>query len=314
MTDSIGALGVERPATEFLWLDLTRKCQLACVHCYNASGPEGTHGTMTREDWVDVLDQAVACGVRDVQLIGGEPTMHPDALELAGHALALGLGVEIFSNLVRVTDEWWALFQREGVTLATSYYSAEAGEHDAMTRRRSHARTRANIERAVGLGIPLRVGIIGDSRRTIDAARRDLEALGITRIGVDHIRAFGRGAREQAPDAAGLCGQCGTGRACVGPEGEVSPCVFSGWMGVGNVQDAALADILGGAAMAQANATIRSAVGAERACRPDKQDCAPKNNCRPKEPCQPDQACRPRCGPNTECGPGYPSNECDPKR
>ncbi len=31
-------------ATEFLWLDLTRLCTLACVHCYNGSGVDGGHG------------------------------------------------------------------------------------------------------------------------------------------------------------------------------------------------------------------------------------------------------------------------------
>ncbi|GDY45215.1 hypothetical protein SANT12839_060970 [Streptomyces antimycoticus] len=47
----------KKSTTQFLWLDLTRKCQLACGHCFNSSGPDGTHGTMTREDWFTVLDQ-----------------------------------------------------------------------------------------------------------------------------------------------------------------------------------------------------------------------------------------------------------------
>jgi MoaA/NifB/PqqE/SkfB family radical SAM enzyme len=55
---------IAEPTTpQFLWLDLTRKCQLSCVHCYNASGPDGTHGTMTREDWVNVLGKAADSGV-----------------------------------------------------------------------------------------------------------------------------------------------------------------------------------------------------------------------------------------------------------
>lgn len=120
------------------------------MHCYNESGPEGTHGTMTREDWVSVLDQAAICGVRDVQFIGGEPTMHPDAAELVGYALTVGLKVEIFSNLVRVSARWWELFQCEGVSLATSYYSDRAEEHNAITGRRSHRRTWRTSERPSG--------------------------------------------------------------------------------------------------------------------------------------------------------------------
>lgn len=103
------------------------------------------HGTMTRENWLGVLDQAAAHGIPDVQFIGGEPTMHPDFTELVEHALDLGLAVEVYSNLVHVSEERWALFQRERLSVATSYYSARAGEHDAMTGRSSHRRTRANI-------------------------------------------------------------------------------------------------------------------------------------------------------------------------
>jgi MoaA/NifB/PqqE/SkfB family radical SAM enzyme len=274
----------EETGARFLWLDVTRKCQLNCTYCYNSSGPDGGHGTMTRQDWTGVLDQAAACGVDTVQFIGGEPTMHPDAAALVEHALGLGLKVEVFSNLVHVPGVWWELFQHDGVRVATSYYSAQAAEHNAVTGRPSHARTRANLAKAVGLGIPLRVGIIAGDEQRADEARRELEALGVTDIRVDHVRPFGRGAAGRAPDVSGLCGRCGTGKAAIGPDGQVSPCVFSAWMGVGNVQDAPLAAILGGTAMAEANASIRSAARSSHDCDPD-----------------------------GECSPGSPGSGCSPR-
>ncbi|AXK35500.1 radical SAM protein [Streptomyces armeniacus] len=284
MTRLTKASPTERTAPRFLWLDLTRKCQLGCRHCYNASGPDGRHGTMAREDWICVLDQAADCGVRGVQFIGGEPTMHPHARELVGYALALGLQVEVFSNLVHVTPEWWTLLRREGISLATSYYSDQAAEHDAVTGRRSHHRTRANIEHAVRLGIPLRAGIIAsDETQRIGEAQQELQALGVTMISVDRVRPFGRGADGRAPATSGLCGRCGTGRAVVGPDGTVAPCVFSDWMGVGNIRDGSLADILGGVSMAEANARIRSTAKGGA------------------------------CGPDQECTPGFPGSSCNPR-
>jgi MoaA/NifB/PqqE/SkfB family radical SAM enzyme len=283
----------EQGTTEFLWLDLTRKCQLACTHCYNASGADGSHGSMSREDWFRLLDEAAGCGVRRVQLIGGEPTMHPDALALVDRALSLGLAVEVYSNLVHVSAKWWTLLQREGVSLATSYYSDDPAEHDAVTGRPSHRMTRANIENAVRLGVPLRAGIIATAEgQRVDEARRDLESLGVTRISVDHARPFGRAAEGQQPDASGLCGRCGTGKAAIGPDGNVSPCVFSGWMGVGNVRTDGLADILGGSAMAEANAAIRHEVAAAGGVM---------------------EGCEPGCEPNAACGPGSPGSECPPR-
>lgn len=184
-----------------------------------------------------------------------------------------------------VSATWWGLFRRVGVSVATSYYSNDPDEHNATTGRPSHARTRANIIRAVQLGVPVFAGIVdtGDYEQA-DRARRDLEALGVTRIRVDQARPFGRAAHGRPPEPSGLCGRCGTGRAAVGPDGQVSPCPMSAMLGVGNVHTAELADILGGAAMTEATTAIRAAVPAVTDCDPD-----------------------------GECSPGYGDSGCSPR-
>ena len=277
----------ERPITApgMIWLDLTRACQLECAHCYNASGPDGDHGTMTRTDWLRTVDQAADTGVRHVQLIGGEPTLHPDALEIAEHALGRGLNVETYSNLVHVSPAWWALLQSPGMSLATSYYSHDPARHNAMTGRpASHRHTRRNLVKALTLGIPTRVGIITTDGEGVEETRDELEALGVTRIGVDHVRPYGRAAQDQEPDCSGLCGACGNGRAAVSPDGTVSPCVFTTWMRAGNIHEAALVDILTGPDMAQA----RTEILAGKKDEDEDEDgghvtveCAPDNECRP---------------------------------
>ncbi|MEU3141725.1 radical SAM protein [Nocardiopsis alba] len=272
-----------RPAG-MLWLDLTRRCQLECAHCYNSSGPAGDHGTMTLTDWRRVIDQAAQSGTRLVQLIGGEPTLHSDAPRIAEHALAAGCAVEVYSNLVHITPAWWEMLQRPGMSLATSYYSHDPARHSAMTGRpASHRHTRTNIIRAVELGVLLRVAIITTDGEGVEETRAELDGLGVTRTGVDRVRPYGRGAQGDEPDCSGLCGACGDGRASIGPDGTVSPCVFSTWMRTGNVHEATLVDILTGDAMALARATIKAAG-------PDDDDedgghvfveCAPDSECRP---------------------------------
>lgn len=54
-----------------LWAELTEKCQLSCLHCYAGSGPDGTHGTMTADQWETALTQAAELGARIVCFIGG---------------------------------------------------------------------------------------------------------------------------------------------------------------------------------------------------------------------------------------------------
>ncbi|MEW1546917.1 radical SAM/SPASM domain-containing protein [Streptomyces tsukubensis] len=284
-----------------LWLDLTRKCQLNCGHCYNGSGPGEEHGAMTRQDWVAVVDAAAERGITRVQLIGGEPTLHPDATALARHILGLGLELEVFTNLVRVTDEWWGIFQHKETVLATSYYSDQPGEHNAITGRRSHGRTRANIVKALALGIQPVVSIIdcGEKQRVAEA-RAELAHLGVKKVKVDHVRPFGRAAcgTGQAADLTGLCGRCGTDRAAVGPDGTVSPCVFTPALSVGNVLEDGLDGILDGPVMGATRALIRKSVrnGGDG----DGDDGDGGNKCNPGT--VPD-----------ECRPGYPGTECSPR-
>ncbi|MBB5936364.1 SPASM domain-containing protein [Streptomyces zagrosensis] len=111
---------------------------------------------------------------------------------------------------------------------------------------------------------------------------------------MDSERPYGRGAKGQAPDVSGLCGQCGDGKAAIDPNGNVSPCVISAeWMSVGNVRTAGLADILGGPLMTDARLRIRHAARGGKKCDPDK--------------------CDPGCEPNDSCKPGYPGTECPPR-
>ena len=57
----------------FVWLEITGLCQLSCNHCYARGRPAGSHGRMTMNDPLRVIDQAAELGVDWVQFIGGEP-------------------------------------------------------------------------------------------------------------------------------------------------------------------------------------------------------------------------------------------------
>ncbi|MEO3851770.1 radical SAM protein [Streptomyces sp. B8F3] len=269
-------------------LEITGACQLTCTHCLSSSSPQGTHGTMTPADWKRVISEAAALGIPAVQLIGGEPTTHPHWIELLDLALSHGQRVEIYTNLFRVRSAWWDVFTREGVTLATSYYSDSAEEHDRITRRPgSYLRTRAHLASAVGRGIPVRVGIVEvfDGQR-IAEARAEVEAMGVTRVTVDRARAVGRAAGAADPDVDALCGRCGRGRAAILPNGDLTLCVMSRFMPCGNVREQRLAELIGSERWHQA----LGRVPAMRAggCSPDDQSCQPgQPACLPKFPLAP---------------------------
>lgn len=267
-----------RQAPVFLELEITGKCQLTCpTLCYAKAGPTEGHGSMTADDWKNLISEAAAIGVEKVQFIGGEPTMHPDFEALVHRALGVGLDVQVYSNLYRVRLEHWALFSHPRVSLATSYYSDIPEEHERVTGRKgSHAATRANIVQAVQRGIPLQVGIVEvlDGQRTAEA-RDELLALGVRTVNVDRVRSVGRG-EVHMPSTADLCGRCADGRAAVMTDGTVTPCVLGRFLKTGNAKTGGLAGVFGGQQWADTAASIPRRSVPTDACTPaDSNDCDP---------------------------------------
>ncbi|SEM74646.1 radical SAM/SPASM domain-containing protein [Lihuaxuella thermophila] len=294
----------EQKPLNFLWLEITGRCQLECTHCYAASGPTGTHGQMTKDDWSRIIEDAAGLGVESLQFIGGEPTLHPDFPDLLKLAVKNGIEVEVFSNLVHITPSLWNLFSETGVSLATSWYSDDANEHAAITNRKSFELTKASIDEAVRRDIPLRVGIIGvQEGQRVDQAKQVLIDLGVdeNKIGYDKLRQVGRGVRDFQPGPDQLCGKCADGVLAVSPSGDVWPCVFSRWMTLGNVLEKSLPELIEGKEVAKAREQLKDFfmyMGSSD----DDDECGPDSRCNPE--------CPPRCSPS--CNPCAPSRRCWP--
>jgi MoaA/NifB/PqqE/SkfB family radical SAM enzyme len=275
-------------------LELTANCQLACAHCLTSSHPGAGHGAMTLADWKDAVRQAHAAGAETIQLIGGEPTVSPIWMELLKFILSIdGMRVQIYSNLYSVTDRHWQIFKNERITLATSYYSDVAAEHDQVTGKPgSHSRTFRNIATALELRIPLQVGIVQVlPEQRVDEAVAQLIALGIPEhmVGTDRARGVGRANPQPDTDAPAseLCGKCGDGRLAILPDGTVAPCVLGRGLRGGNLlKGDTLADILAGPTWEEHMRTVPRPENG-RGCPPgDSNDCNPANTtaCKPAYP------------------------------
>lgn len=278
-----------------LELEITGRCQLQCEHCLTESSPLVGHGSLATGDWFQVIEQAADMGFHTIQFIGGEPTLRKDLPLMVARALDLSRKVEIYSNLYQVSAELWALLRDPRVHLATSYYSDDADQHDAITGRRgSFARTRANIARALAEGIELRVGIVvlyQDQRA--DEAYADLLAMGVSagQINSDRARGIGRAAQQLGLETgvSELCGGCGKGRAAILPDGTVAPCVLGRILPVGNVTTTSLVELLTSDAWKGALSVVPEKLAST--CPPnDSGDCDPANT----STCGPDY-CNPDC-------------------
>src|SRR5690606_8329085 len=90
----------------FLWLEITPKCNLNCVHCYAESTPfNPLESKMKYNDWCDVLNEAYNLGCRQMQFIGGEPTIHPDLIKMIEIAKTIGYEfIEVYTSGISINE------------------------------------------------------------------------------------------------------------------------------------------------------------------------------------------------------------------
>ncbi|MBN2301010.1 MAG: radical SAM protein [Lentisphaerae bacterium] len=85
-------------------IEFSQKCNFRCPYCYV---PEHTprEGELTKEELKDVIAQAVALGAKKIIILGGEPMIYPNLMEMVRYIRDLGARVELFTNGSRLTTE-----------------------------------------------------------------------------------------------------------------------------------------------------------------------------------------------------------------
>lgn len=85
--------------------NITRECNLKCVHCYNDSGAGRKCNDASTPEAKAVLDDIAAYGVPSILFSGGEPLMRPDLFELMEYAAGVGLRTVISTNGTLIDED-----------------------------------------------------------------------------------------------------------------------------------------------------------------------------------------------------------------
>jgi pyrroloquinoline quinone biosynthesis protein E len=99
------------------WLlaELTYRCPLHCVFCYNPVNYTQTSKELSTEDWVRVFRQARALGAAQLGFSGGEPLLRDDLDTLVGEARQLGFYTNLITSGVGLTEERIASLKSSGL-------------------------------------------------------------------------------------------------------------------------------------------------------------------------------------------------------
>lgn len=297
------------PVLDFLWLEITNQCNLQCQHCYSESSPYSTdRNLLTEQDYLRIIKDARILGCRQIQFIGGEPTLNKSLTRFITYAREIGYEfVEVFTNLISLHPSLVEFFSRHQVAVATSIYSDTPGLHDQITKLPgSHQRTLSNVRALIDRNVELRAAIVimDENKNAVKTTVDFLRGLGIIRVSVDHLRTFGGARSGMACALDSLCGNCANNILAVGPDGLVAPCIMSKEWAVGSVFNTSLHEL----AHSESLQSVRRRIG-EATGRFPVSECAPYSQCAPANP-----TCGPNCSPNYSCGPCSPnaSRPCDP--
>ena len=282
------------PKVDFLWLELTNRCNMQCAHCCVDSGPySGNTDIMTTADWKRMLDESYNLGCRLVQFIGGEPTLNPDLPKLIAYAATRGYTeIQLYTNLYHLSREVVDAIVAHNVNVKTSVYGPDAKIHDAVTKHPgSFNRTIGNILGLIGNHVPVKAAVI-EMAETEGAALTTiamLEDMGVEVHGYETARKVGR-ANDGSGDMGELCGHCAGDTVFVGADGRISPCTMSTSWSIGSVSDGkSLTTVLDSPTSGIIRRQIGEAtIGKQAVCTP--KVCSPYDTCSPKHgpgPCAP---------------------------
>ena len=95
----------DAPYLDTVHWSITGRCNYRCRHCL-MSAPDACHPQLPLEDLIKMADQFAQCGIRSVDVTGGEPLVRRDFLELVRALSERRIGIRtLYTNTKLLTSE-----------------------------------------------------------------------------------------------------------------------------------------------------------------------------------------------------------------
>jgi len=183
--------------------NVTRTCNLNCVHCYTDSRQQHYSGELSTQEARVMIEDLAAFGVPALLLSGGEPLMRADVLELAAHARGLGIRPVLSTNGTLITPSLATELKRsgfiyvgislDGIGAVNDRFRGKKGAFEAAM-----AGFRSCVE--VGQRVGLRLTLTRRNFRDLEPIFDFIERENINRACFYHLVYAGRGSDMRADD------------------------------------------------------------------------------------------------------------------
>lgn len=177
-------------------LNLTRRCNLRCIHCYSDSDGNRAPAELSTDEVVALLDDLANYGVKFVLFSGGEPLTRSDIFELAAHAVRRGLRVTLSTNGTLITSKMAKKIAAAGFSYVGVSFDGLGAVNDVFRGAPgAFEQAKRGMYHIAGLGV--RVGLrLTFTKHTVDdldAVLRFIENEPVSRACFYHLAYAGRG-------------------------------------------------------------------------------------------------------------------------
>lgn len=138
--------------------ELTPLCNLDCKMCYVHLTFEQMKGKrlLSAEEWIDLIDQAVDCGMLSAEVTGGEAMMHPEFDRIYLHLLERGVRVALMTNGILLTEKRIEFLKRyRPASIQVTLYGGSEDVYERVTGKRVYKQVTEQIIKAKEIGCRL---------------------------------------------------------------------------------------------------------------------------------------------------------------
>jgi len=176
--------------------NVTRSCNLNCVHCYAHAVKKSQEDELSREEAFGLLDDLAHFGVPVILFSGGEPLMRKDLLELATYAVNKGMRAVISTNGTLISRKKAKALKEVGLSyVGVSLDGMESVNDRFRGKKGAFQEAIAGIRNCqeVGLKVGLRFTVNRMNMEEIPRIFDLLEEMDIPRVCFYHLVYSGRG-------------------------------------------------------------------------------------------------------------------------
>lgn len=142
--------------------ELTPMCNLDCKMCYVHLDSEQLCGAkiLSFDEWKNVADEAIACGMMYARLTGGECLIYPHFKEFYLYLQSRGIEIMVLTNGILLNEDMIAFFKNNPpAAIQITLYGASDESYEMVTGYRQFTRVIGNIRNVIAAKLPLSVVI-----------------------------------------------------------------------------------------------------------------------------------------------------------